>query len=228
MIVKKKEFFTGAGLLVVFTVVLVGLFLPLFAGKNALQYLDNLYNSISKGSAYYIPEARAEAARFAGTAIDVTITMENSEQAARTAKLFSAGGAETTVSGANLLVKGDLGKILANCVDDADAMYHNRGASVSEKYGHGERQALYDWWAASKAMDKALTKKKLFKEAKVVALVEKKAVETSYNYYTIKPEKITDRFVLVVLSLVFYVIYTLWYGYAIMYLFEGLGMRLEH
>jgi hypothetical protein len=37
-----------------------------------------------------------------------------------------------------------------------------------------------------------------------------------------------DRLGVVVFSLVFYVIYTLWYGFAIMFIFEGWGMQLEH
>jgi len=32
----------------------------------------------------------------------------------------------------------------------------------------------------------------------------------------------------VIFSLVFYVVYTLWYGFGIMYMFEGWGLRLEH
>ena len=30
------------------------------------------------------------------------------------------------------------------------------------------------------------------------------------------------------LALVFYVVYTLWFGFGIMYTFEGLGMQMEH
>jgi len=32
----------------------------------------------------------------------------------------------------------------------------------------------------------------------------------------------------VTFSLVFYVVYTLWYGFGIMFMFEGSGMKLEH
>ena len=46
----------GITLLVSFIIVLVIFFMPVFEGKNGLDYLDNLYNSISKGSAYYIPK----------------------------------------------------------------------------------------------------------------------------------------------------------------------------
>ena len=71
-------------------------------------------------------------------------------------------------------------------------------------------------------------KQKQFQEAKTVDLVVKKVVEPSYNYYGIEPQKISDRVFIVFFSLVFYVVYTLWYGFAVMYLFEGWGMKLEH
>ena len=96
------------------------------------------------------------------------------------------------------------------------------------KYGYDERRVLFNWWQALKAMDKELGKQKLFKEAKIITLVKKKAVETSYNYYGVEPKKITDSPGVVIFSLVFYVIYTLWYGFAIMYMFEGWGLRLSH
>ena len=59
-------------------------------------------------------------------------------------------------------------------------------------------------------------------------MVVKKAVEPSYNYYKIEPRKIGDLWGIVLFSLVFYVVYTMWYGFAIMFMFEGWGMRLEH
>ena len=62
----------------------------------------------------------------------------------------------------------------------------------------------------------------------MVAFVVKKAVESSYNYYKIEPEKIGDRLGIVVLSLVFYVIYTLLYGFAILFMFEGWGLKIGH
>ena len=43
-----------------------------------------------------------------------------------------------------------------------------------------------------------------------------------------EPQSIMDRLGVVIFSLVFYVIYTLWYGFAILFMFEGWGMKLEH
>jgi hypothetical protein len=45
MIAHKKVFYAGFGLIVIFTIVLIILFMPVFGGKNALENLDMLYNS---------------------------------------------------------------------------------------------------------------------------------------------------------------------------------------
>lgn len=228
MIANKKEFYGGFGLLIAFTVVLIIIFSPVFKGQNGLEYLDDLYNSISKGSAYYIEKVRQETNTFMGKSVNVTMEMADENQAQQTASLFMKGGALVNVAGARLKVEGDIGKILENCLGDADKMYINDGEAVSDKYGYNERQVLFNWWNALNAMDKDLKKQKKFEEAKVTALVVKKAVECSYNYYKIEPQKISDRVGIVLFSLVFYVVYTLWYGFAILFMFEGWGMRLEH
>ncbi len=228
MIAHKKEFFGGFGLLVAFFVVLVIMFSPVLKGQNGLEYLDSLYNSISKGSAYYIPKVKEKTDSFMGSSIEVILKLSSEKQAQQTALLFRKGNALANTSGAQLKVAGDLGKILGNCLSDADDMYMNKGEKVSSKYGYNEKRVLFNWWNALKAMDKALKDQKKFKEAKTVALVKKKAVETAYNYYKIQPQKISDRLGIVIFSLIFYVVYTLWYGFAIMFMFEGWGLRLEH
>ena len=49
MLANKKEFYSGMGLMAAFLVVLAIMFSPVFGGQNGLNYLDGLYNSISKG-----------------------------------------------------------------------------------------------------------------------------------------------------------------------------------
>jgi hypothetical protein len=228
MIADKRLFFKGAALLAGFSAVLIVLFMPLFKDGNALNYLDNLYNAISKGSAYYIPSLQEENAAYQGTPVQLTLAFPSTRQAEETAKLFEAGGAGVTRNETDIVVDGDLGAILEGCLADADAMFHNRGEAIREKYGFGERQVLHHWWTALAKMDIALKKQKMFKEAKFVGSVNQRAVECAYNYYEITPQKITDKVGIVIFSLAFYVIYTLWFGFSIMYLFEGWGMRLEH
>jgi hypothetical protein len=228
MIAQKREFYGGLGLFMGFLVVLVIIFLPIFKGLNVLEYLDSLYNSISKGSAYHIPKVREEASKFKGNTVSVMLTMANKKQVEQIAALFRAAAAEAAVTDSGLQVSGDLGEILESCLTDADAMYGNDGEKVAKKYGYDEKRVLFNWWQACKAMDKKLKKRKKFKEAQVVVLVQKKALETSYNYYKIEPQKIGDRLGVVIFSLFFYVVYTLWYGFAVMFMFEGWGLRLTH
>ena len=228
MIAHKKEFFGGVGMMAVFIILLVIIFSPVFKGQNGLDYLDSLYNSISKGSADYIPKVKKEADKFKGKSVSVTLVMAEEERARQTAPLLMKGGALVNVSGKELTVSGDLGKILDNCLADAGLMYKNEGEKLSAKYGYEERRVLLNWWVALNHMESDLKHQKKFKEAKVVSLVVTKAVELGYNYYKVDPQKIGKKIGIVIFSLVFYVIYTMWYGFAIMFMFEGWGLKLEH
>ncbi|MDY6912026.1 MAG: hypothetical protein SVM79_06720 [Chloroflexota bacterium] len=228
MIADKIKFLTGAGMMVIFAVLLVVMFSPVFDGKNALEFSDELYNSISKDSAYYIPDVKENAAEYVGTAVSVAIKMEEGEQAAPTALLYRNSGAEVTVSEDDLEISGDLGQILQTCLDDADSMYHNNGEAIREKYGHDERQALYTWWNSMELIKDALDDEGKFEESKIVGEAMEKAIEPAYNYYGINPDKITDRIGIVLFSLFFYVLYTIWYGFGLMFIFEGWGLNISH
>jgi hypothetical protein len=228
MIARKKEFTIGIAMLVSFFVVLFIFFSPVFNGQNGLDYLDSLYNSISKGSVYYISKVRDEAKPLNGTAVEASFRMAGPEQAQQTAALFMKAGAMVNVSDATVKVSGDLGRILDSALSDADAMYFNDGKKVADRYGYSERQALYNWWQAFKGMERDLLSQKKFQEAKTIATVSKKALETSYNYYGIQAQKIMERLGLVVFSLLFYVVYTMWYGFGILFIFEGFGLQIDH
>lgn len=228
MIANKSKFFSGLTLLVLFSAVLIAMFMPIFGGNNGLEFLDNLYNSISKGSAYYIGDVREEIKSIQSPDLTFNLTLQSESQAQQTAVLFEDAGAQVTQSGAGLTVSGNILTILDNCLDDAQSMYDNDGATVKARYGYAEKAVMYNWYSALKAMDFNLKQQKRFNVAKMADLVNKKAVETAYNYYGIEGQKITERLGVVVFSLIFYVVYTLWYGFGIMFLFEGVGMHLEH
>ncbi len=93
--------------------------------------MDNLFNMISKGSSYFIPESiTATVNNMQGKIIDVKFALDSEKQAADTAKLFQASGAEVTVVGKELAVKGDMGRIMKTSLEDADLMFHNNGVST--------------------------------------------------------------------------------------------------
>jgi hypothetical protein len=233
MIAHKKKFFSGVCLLVTFGVVLALLFSNVFPGpngkkQNGLNYFDALYNSISKDSANYIPELKKKAVDYDSNQVTSTITMADETQATQTALLFEKAGAEVKVTGKQVAVNGKLGKVFANCLEDTDSMYNNDGKTVSSKYGMDERQVIYNWYTAFKALSKDLNRQQKFKDANMIDTISKKAVELSYNYYKIEPRKITESVGIVTFSLVFYVIYTMWFGFAVLFMFEGWGLKLEH
>jgi hypothetical protein len=229
MIANKKELTGGIAMMAGFFVVLFIFFMPLYQGHNGLDYLDNLFNTISKGSAYYIPKVKEDVAKsLTGSMVTLNLSYEKEEQAQESALLFIKGGAAATVDGKSLKVSGDLGQILGNCLEDADALFNTQGDKIEAKYGIERRKAIFDWWTSLKLMEKNLNKQEKFKEAVKVHSVMTRAVECAYNYYKIEPASMSDKMGLVIFALVFYVVYTLWYGYAILFIFEGWGLQISH
>ncbi len=224
----KKKLVAGTAMLAAFVGIMVAIFMPIFDGKNGLDYLDSLYNSISKDSAYYIPELQEATGKYTDKAVQVSLLMKDGPEAERAAKILTTSGAQATAAASEVKLDAKLGVVLKACLGDADRMFANDGKFIVDRYQMKERLVLFTWWKVLKAMTKALNKKQLFDEAKFVTSVNKKAVECSYNYYGIVPQKISERWGIVVFSLIFYVIYTLWFGFGVLFLFEGAGFKLAH
>ena len=229
MIHDKKEFGIGLALLAAFFVALFAIFSPLFeGGRNTLDYLDGVFNSISKDSAYYIPKVAEKASKHDGTVLTMNLKAADKSQAARMEKLFSTAGAAVVMDEVKLSITGDFGKMLGAALADADLMYRNDGAAVSGKYGYEEKRVLYDWHQSLGAMTKDLNKQERYKEAKSSRDVQIKAVEPAYNYYGVKAIPMSSMIWVSLAALIGYVLYTIWYGFAILYLFEGWGLKLSH
>jgi hypothetical protein len=229
MIHDKKEFGIGLVLIAGFFLALFAIFSPLLeGGRNTLDYLDGMFNSISKDSAYYIPGVTEKARKHDGTVMTLNLKAADDLQAARMEKLFGTAGSTVARDGAKLSVTGDFGKLLGAILADADLMYRNEGAAVSGKYGYEEKRVLYDWHQALAAMTKDLNKQERFKEAKSSRDVQTKAVEPAYNYYGVKAIPMSSMLWVSLAALVGYVLYTIWYGFAILFLFEGWGLKLDH
>ena len=229
MIHDKKEFGIGLALMAGFFVVLFAIFSPVLeGGKNTIDYLDGVFNSISKNSAYYIPDLAEKAKKHEGAAVTLSIKAADDGQAERMTQLFTTAGATVVATGTQLDVTGDMGQMLGAALADADLMFKNDGARVTEKYGVDAKRALYDWHRALSAMGKDLDKQSKFAESKTVRDVQTKGVEPAYNYFGIEAIPMSNMLWVVLAALVGYVVYTIWYGYAILFMFEGWGLKLEH
>jgi hypothetical protein len=176
---------------------------------------------------YYIPGLLEDAKRFRGKQMEIDLKIPDKVKANKIAQLFEAAGSKTELTDQGLHLSGSLARIVAASLGDADSLFHNRSEEITTRYGYNEREVLYNWWLGLKALEKELTRQKHFQDAKFVAKVLAKAVECSYNYYQIEPLDISDKVIMVILSLIFYVVYTIWLGYGILYLLAGLGFQLE-
>jgi len=223
----KKPFSVGTGLAITFFGVLLLIFSPSFGGKTGLEFADDSFNKLAKGSSYFIPKVTESVNKMAGKPMSASVKVEDKEQVENTAKLFSTAGATVEVDGPEVKVSGDMAGILGSAVKDADSMYKNDGKAVSDRYGYDEKQAMKNWWFAFSKIEKSMKKDKLIEEAKVVGDVNKKAIEPGYNFYKIDVNKVSEHAGKLGGLLVFYIFYTLWWGYAIFYIFEGLGLTMK-
>jgi capsid portal protein len=86
---------------------------------------------------------------------------------------------------------------------------------------------MASWWNVLKVMDKTLKKQGKIEEAKIVSDVMKKAVEPAYNFYGVIAQQVSEKAGIMSGLLVFYVIYTMWWGFAIFYMFDGIGLTMK-
>ncbi len=141
-------------------------------------------------------------------------------------------GAKVEVSGAQLKIEGDLGVVMKAALDDADVMFKNEGDKIKAKYAaemgtDDVKQMFRQWNNVLPKIDKAFKKEKMIEEAKIVSDVTKKAIEASYNFYGVEAVKVKDKAGLMTFLLVFYVAYTMWWGFAIFFIFEGIGLTMS-
>ena len=208
--------------------VLVLIFSPVFGqGKNGLEYSDALFNKLAKGSSYFIPELTASLKEVQGKDIGgTTIRMDSADAASKAAKILTRAHMNVVVKGAALTINGDLAKELGNVLDDSSAMYYDKGSEISQKYGMDEKEVMSTWWAVLNKTVKEFQKTNRVMQATVIQEVMKKGIEPAFNFYNIEPQKVSDKALTVTGLLLFYILYTMWWGYAIFNLFDGLGLSM--
>ncbi len=229
MLVRHKKTMTiGALLGLSFIGVLVLIFSPVFGeGKTGLEYSDALFNKLAKGSSYFIPELTESLKEVKGKDIGgTTIKMESADAASKAAKILTRAHMTVVVKGSELTINGDLARELGNVLDDSSAMYYNKDSEISQKYGMDAKEVMSTWWGVLNKTAKEFQKTKRVEQATVIQKVMKKGIEPAYNFYDIEPQKVSDKALTVMGLLVFYILYTMWWGYAIFYLFDGIGLSM--
>lgn len=238
---KGKSMAKGLVMIGIFFAVLFFMFTPLFGGMNAFEYSDNLFNSISKGSTQdYIPRQLKAAEKMVGKSFDSGLEFKDGEVeahlgyhavgadvAANAGKLLAGLSPNVAVSGNKITGALDLGQVLKAGLTDAQAMFDGKGEAVAAKYGMDARQAMFAWWKVFGELNRKLIIAGKAAEAKTVDSALKRGIELGYNFAGIPAAKVADNVGILTGSLVFYVIYTLWWGMGILYLFEGFGLAMK-
>jgi len=221
-----KKLLLGIFLLLSFAVVLVIIFMPVFGnGRNGLQFSDDFFNSLAKGSSNFMEHMRHEVAQpQTGTSFAVDISLDNPDQAQKAGALFTQAGAQVEVAGQKLKISGDLGKVLLQAIADAEDAF--TGDKLRAPYSFGAKDAVKTWWFSLKKVADALTKQKAFRQARAINEIQERALEPAFNFFGIAPAKVSENIALLTFMLIFYVIYTLWYGYGIYMVCEGLGLGM--
>ncbi len=242
LIRNSKAFMRGLLLLVTFIAVFVVFFLPVFPGHiegekvNGLVYADNLFNTLSKGSSakYLIPGVDDDeyiqkvVDGLQNKNLDLTVTFKNTDGISGIIDQINHIGLEAAPVEGGLHIKGDMQKLLTVIVADSQSLYNNKADEVTARYdGKPGLEVVKGWHRLSKNMIKPLQKVDMVAEANVVNTVLTKGIELGFNFYGISAVKVSDNIPLVAGVLIFYVIYTMWYGFAIFELFEGIGLTMK-
>ncbi len=244
MLIRNPKAFTrGALLMISFVAVFIAFFMPLFPGQeegagksNGLVYADHLFNTLSKGSTAKYLIADVEPKEFIQTRVDaikkadfdVVVPLKNAAAIPAIADLAQKVGMSAEPKDHALAVKGDLKVLLSAMIKDSISMYHNNAEEVAARYGVSDGKAVMkSWHELAKNMIKPLQKVGMVAEASTVNTVLTKGIELGFNFYNITPIKVSDNIPLVAGFLIFYVVYTMWYGFAIFELFEGIGLTMK-
>ncbi len=101
---------------------------------TGLQYADNVFNELSKGSSYFIPSVREHVKTVEKTNVKVTVTMKKADLAETAVQVLTKAGMTASADGARVTYEGNLAAMLNAATTDADSLYHNDAATVTARY----------------------------------------------------------------------------------------------
>jgi hypothetical protein len=226
MIVRnKKKFLTGLIGLLIFLITLTFWIFPVGDHKTGLEWADNLFNQLAKNSAYYIPLVPRKAEKFRGVTVDLSVNPKWPGADKVVTKIVTANGISASVIGdGRVRIKGDLELLSLAASTDAHLLFKGKEEVFQNKYGLSGKEVIYYWWTAFDDLVRRYIQLNRASKADFAKFMMTKVLEPSYNFVGIKPKNISENAGIVAFLLAFYIFYTIWYGFSIMYLFAGMGI----
>lgn len=228
----RAAFMRGAVLLGSFLILFILIMTPLFPSGvwgqkyTLLQYADAVFNQLSKGSSWFVPELRHRISELGAATVRVSLkSLPDASLAPVMEKLVDKAGGRSAIQGNGFEYSVSLKSLLSSAVDDSSMLYDNDGEKVSDHYaGVPWEKAARGWWELLSLSVHELQKQGKVSEANLVNDVVLKAVEPGYNFYGMPRAGMSGHVMMVAALLAFYLLYTLWYGFGIMEVFEGFGL----
>jgi hypothetical protein len=195
--------------------------------RSGLERVDQLFNQLAKNSTYFIPEAVNLAPKFEGKTVDFGITSRWPGDDARMAQIIQTNLFSAVLLGdGRVRIKGDLGKMGLAASMDAGLLFKGQESDLRVKYGVNGKEAVYYWWMAFDGLTRRLIQENRSSEADFTRFMATRVLEPAYNFAGIETRSIGENIWTVAFFLAFYLLYTLLYGFSILFLFEGLGIHV--
>ncbi len=226
MIQNRKKFWVGVGGLILFSMILCFWLSPWGHHRSGLERVDQLFNQLAKNSTYFIPEAVNLAPKFEGKTVDFGITSRWPGDDARMAQIIQTNLFSAVLLGdGRVRVKGDLGKMGLAASMDAGLLFKGQETDLRVKYGVNGKEAVYYWWVAFDGLTRRFIQENRSSEADYTRFLTTRVLEPAYNFAGIETRSIGENIWAVAFFLGFYLLYTLLYGFSILFLFEGFGIQ---
>ena len=198
---------------------------PVFEGHTGLTWADGFFNQLAKNSADHLAEGRAKANALVGTHVDVSVNPKDVVDQEQLSRIVAMAGLDSRVIGdGRVRITGDLGKLAKAAVDDAALQFDNRSHSLARRRQMTASEAIYCWWIIFDGLTRRYVQENRGSEANFTKFVSAKILEPCYNFRGIKAMQVRNRVIPLVLLLGCYILFTLWYGFSILNVFEGLDM----
>lgn len=231
LILHRSPFLKGLLLLSSFVLLLWVMMLPLFKDsegnrQTSLQYADTIFNELSKGSSFFIPQVLQIVKDLKSTNTSLSISMPDAALAnLALLELQKSGLTDAQLSDGKLSFHGNLAAVLHRALDDSAYLYDNDGEALSERYENAKPLDIARaWWHMLNPAIKELQKQNHLAEAAAVEQVVRRAIEPANNFYGLPTANVAENALLLCALLAFYVLYAIWYGFAIYNLFDGFGL----
>jgi hypothetical protein len=225
LLVNPRSFALGIAGLCVFAAVLAAATMQLGRHKDAMAWADNFFNQLAKNSALHIAEGSKKADKFKGREVNYGMVPREFADKDKLAKLIQHHGfAMETLPDNRLRVKGDLGALAQAALKEADLFYRNETDAIEADYGFAATDAIYCWWLIFDGLTRRYTQDNMGDEANFTKFMTTKVLEPAYNFRGIEARDIGGNVMPVVFLLLAYIAFTVWYGFSILLVFEGLGI----